>query len=294
MRRTRVPIAVFIVLAFALSAQAAPIRVVFVADDAQDNNWENVTTAAFETHMDEGVPLSLGVIPCAHGSTTSADGTVNCLDDTTEPFHENYPAWIRENPRMFEVVHHGTTHDTNERLENFSREKQLEIVSTGLDRMASWGLPGGLPFVFSVPFASANADTVSVAEELAYRGFMKASQTFALRSDEIEIFVHPVLVCELDDDGVPVDGAECVFRSPEDLVAAVNQHAADLEDNDHNGVVAVLYHVQDLLISNVDGAEEVDPQKVLDLREMLQAFRAEEDAGRFDLMTFGGIVGDPK
>lgn len=286
---------VMVGLALAGPVFAQPVPVVIVADDAQDDNWENVTTAAFETHVEEGVPLSLGVIPCAHGSTTSESGEVTCLEDTDGTvFHDLYPRWIRDNPGLFEVVHHSTTHDTNERLENFDRPTQLAIVGAGLDRMATWGLPGGQPRVFSVPFASADDNTVSVTEQLAYRGFMKASQTFSLSSDEIEIFVHPVLACELDGEGQPVDGADCVLRSPQDLVDSAKARAQELEDNGAVGVVTVLYHVQDLLISNVDGMEDVDPDKVADLRAILQAFRAEEDAGGVDLMTFGGILGDPR
>ena len=285
----RVSATLVALLGLAGFAGAQPIPVIVMADDAQDNNWEEMTTAAFQAHMQEDVPLSLGVIPCAHGSTADAEGNVTCLQDTTPPvFHNIYKNWITNNPGMFEVVQHGATHHTNERLANFDRPTQLQIMSIGLDRMASWNLPKGMPAGFNAPFASANLTTIDVAEQLGHDAFVKASATFGYSADELELYTYPVFLCKPDGEGNTVDGAACEFWTPEEVVQMVNDHSDELVAKGKDPTVVVLYHVQDLLISDVDGEEAVDPAEVAALRGILERLRSEEVAGNFDLKLLTG------
>lgn len=216
------------------------------------------------------MPIVFAVVPCGQGSRLDPFTCVN------GSFHQNYAAWLSAHPGLVEIAQHGLTHD--EKLGDLSRDVQRQYLLQGLRIMEGWGLPGGRPFTFAAPFASSNADTVSVAEELGFHPSVKDSGT-CYPSSSLTVFCKSVNVCELDSQGNRVDGPSCVFRSPRDLIAAVDQRAGE-------GKVFLVYHVQDVLQS--DG-RTIDENKINALASILKAFRDQQAAGRYSLTTMEAL-----
>jgi hypothetical protein len=60
--------------------------------------------------------------------------------------------------------------------------------------MQSWGLPQGRPFAFAPPFASENADTISVLQQLGYHTSIRNSGD-CLSSASMDNFCKSVSLC---------------------------------------------------------------------------------------------------
>src|SRR5689334_5437941 len=69
--------------AYAQTPQALPV--VIESDDARDGLYEAATQALADLHIQEGVPLAQGTVPCGQGSTLSP---YNCVNSTG--FHNRY------------------------------------------------------------------------------------------------------------------------------------------------------------------------------------------------------------
>ena len=243
------------------------LPVIFESDDARDGLYEAATDALAQLHFAEGVPLAQLTVACGPGSTLSP---YLCKNGT---FHQRYKDWITQHPGLIEIGHHGITH--TEQLATMTFSQQLDLISRSLQEMETWGLPDGRPFSFAPPFSSENTDTIDVLEQLGYHTSIRNSDT-CLASSSMDTFCESVSLCARDANGNRVAGPSCVLLSPQTLVQQVNARQAD-------GKVFLVYHVQDMLLSDL---VTVDQQKITALRGILQAFRAEQSAGHYRLMTY--------
>jgi hypothetical protein len=260
------------VLLFAATAPAADLPVVFEIDDPRDGLYESASIVLRQMHVEERVPVTFQVVPCGIGSRTSP---YQCVNDTG--FHQNWGDWMRANPDLIDVGQHGNNH--TEMLGTLSRAQQRDLLRRGLEEMQTWGMPDGSwnrgrPLSMAAPFASSNADTISVLEELDYEISVKNSGD-CFGSSTLDVWCNSVPLCELNPQGGRVTGPSCVIKAPETLIQQVNARAGE-------GKVFVVYHAQDILRPDL---QTIDPAKVDALRAVLQAFRDQEIAGAFDLMT---------
>jgi len=253
--------------ALAQSQSPQNLPVVFESDDARDGSYEAATQALFDLHVQQGVPLAQLTVPCGVGSTVSPYSCVN-----NSGFHNRYRDWVSQHPDLIEIGHHGVTHTEQWGTMTFSQ--QLDLMTRTLQEMESWGLPQR-PYAFAPPFASENTDTIAVLEQLGYHTSIRNSDT-CLPSSSMDGWCESVSLCARDASGNRVQGPSCVFLSPSTLIQQVN-------DRQFDGKVFLVYHVQDVLKSDL---VTVDPAKMSQLQAILQAFRAEQSAGHYRLMTF--------
>ncbi|MGH7804767.1 MAG: hypothetical protein ACREQJ_10495, partial [Candidatus Binatia bacterium] len=249
------------------TAAAAGLPVTFEFDDPRDGLYEAATTALRDLHVQERVPVTIQVVPCGIGSTLEP---YQCVNNTG--FRFNWGNWMRANPDIIDIGQHGNNH--NEQLATVTRAQQLDILSGGLAEMQTWNLPGGRPFSMAAPFASSNADTLSVLEELGYHISVTNSGS-CFPSATLDVYCESVPVCQRNAQGGRVTGPSCVVRSPAEILAEVDSKASE-------GKVFVVYHPQDMTFSDL---VTVDPAKISALRTVLQAFRQRELQGVYDLMT---------
>ena len=260
------------VLLFAATTHAAGLPVVFEIDDPRDGLYESAAVLLRQMHVEERVPVTFQVVPCGIGSRTSP---YQCVNNTG--FHDNWGDWMRANPDLIDVGQHGNNH--TELLGDLSRSQQLDLLRRGLEEMQTWGMPDGSwnrgrPLSMAAPFASSNADTISVLEELDYEISVKNSGD-CFGSSTLDVWCNSVPLCELNPQGGRVTGPSCVIKAPETMIQQVNARAGE-------GKVFIGYHAQDILRPDL---QTVDPAKVDALRAVLQAFRDQEITGTFDLMT---------
>ena len=242
------------------------LPVVFSEDDPEDGTWESATVRVHDLFISEGVPRTQETVAC--GAPSPIDGS-QCINTT---FHEIYAGWIAAHPDLIEIGHHGLTHD--EVLTSMTREQQKDFISRGLAEMSTWGLPGGRPFTFAAPFSAINADTVSVLEELGYHVYVKNAGSCA-QSTVMDPFCDSVSLCELSPSGSRVSGPDCVLKAPEALIHEINARGGE-------GRMFINFHVQDFYLPDL---VTLDESKFDALAAILQAFRDEEIAGHYDLMT---------
>ena len=250
------------------------LAVIFESDDARDGLYESATDAVAQTHFARRVPLSQLTVPCGPGSTLSP---YKCVTTT---YHQRYAGWITQNPGMFEVGQHGITHA--EQLGTMAAATQLDLITRGLQEMQGWSLPGGGPVTFAPPFASANADTISALEQLGFDTSIRDSDT-CLPSSSMISFCESIALCARDANGNRVAGPSCVLLPASTLISQVNERQYD-------GKVFVVYHSQDFLLGDL---VTVDQSKMTAFNQILQAFKNEEAAGRYRLMTFRGYHDAP-
>lgn len=246
----------------------APIGlpVVFESDDARDGQYEAATDALAQLHFAENVPLSQLTVPCGNGST------LNPYRCTANTFHQRYKDWITQHPGLIEIAQHGLMH--LEQLGTLTRDQQLDLVTKGFQQMQTWELPQGRPFSFAPPFSSESPDTISVLEQL---GFHVAARNSGVcyPSATMRRFCESISFCARGANGGRVSGPSCVLLAPQTLIDQVNARQGD-------GRVFLVYHVQDVLRPDAS----LDAVKMDAMRAILRAFRNEEIAGHYDLMTF--------
>ncbi|MEA2626804.1 MAG: hypothetical protein QOD06_2849 [Candidatus Binatota bacterium] len=258
-------------------AQPAPptnLPVVFEVDDPRDGSYEAGTDALAQAHFAENVPIAILAVPCGPGSTLSP---YKCATNT---YHQRYRDWILQHPGLVEIGLHGLFH--TEHFGELTRAEQLDMVTKGLQQMQTWNLPAGRPYAFAPPFASENADTISVLEQLGFKTSIRNSDT-CIPSAKMDTFCESIALCARDANGNRVAGPSCVLLSPQTVMDQVNARQGD-------GKVFVVYHVQDLMLPDL---VTVDSAKITKLRAILKAFRNEEIAGHYRLMTFEEHRGTP-
>jgi hypothetical protein len=253
-------------VAYAQTPQTLPV--IIESDDARDGLYEAATQALASLHVQEGVPLAQATVPCGQGSTLSP---YNCVNSTG--FHNRYKDWITQHPGLFEIVQHGINH--TEQLGTMTTSEQLDLINRGLQQMATWGLPSGRPFAFAPPFSSENASTISALQQLGFHTSILDSGD-CLSSSSMDNFCESVALCANDASGNRVQGPACRLLSPSTVVQQVN-------DRQFDGKVFIVYHVQDVLLSDL---RTVDPQKMSQMQAIFAALRSEDDAGHYRLMTF--------
>ena len=121
------------------------LPVVFSEDDPEDGTWEAATLRVHEAFISELVPRVQQTVACGAPSPTDGSACINT------DFHLIYADWVRANPGLVEIGHHGLTHD--EVLTNLNRDQQLDFISRGLAEMETWGLPDR-PYTFAAPFSA--------------------------------------------------------------------------------------------------------------------------------------------
>ena len=254
-------------LLFATTAAAQGLPVTFEFDDPRDGLYEAATSALRDLHVQERVPVTIQAVPCGIGSTLEP---YQCVNNTG--FRFNFGNWARANPDLIDIGQHGNNH--NEQLATMTRAQQLDILQRGLAEMQTWGLPDGRPFSMAAPFASSNADTVSVTAELGFHTSVTNSGS-CFPNPTLDVYCESVPVCQRNAQGGRVTGPSCVVRSSADILAEVDSKASE-------GKVFVVYHPQDMTFADL---VTVDPAKISAFRAVLQAFRQREIAGVYDLMT---------
>ncbi|MGH7897186.1 MAG: hypothetical protein ACREQQ_04490, partial [Candidatus Binatia bacterium] len=247
-----------------------PYPVIFESDDTRDGLWEGIATDMFlNRHVPEGVPLSQATVACGQGST---EDPFVCVENT---FHDNYATWMADHPGMLEIVQHGTFH--TEHNHDLSEAQQLDIINKGLQHMSGWNLPNGRPFTYAAPFSEVNDDTISVLEQLGYHTVVQNAGLCPF-SFPLDRFCNSISLCERDTNGDRVEGPDCVLRSAADLIADVNAQRPN------RPAAFITYHMQDMTFAN----GQLNGTKATAFQAILNAFRAQEVAGNFDLTTYDG------
>ncbi len=156
-----------------LSPKTARAIVIFRIDDPQPQWKENTLKRAANLFIDEGVPVTLGVIPKPHNRSSIL----------------NYPSFIFFLRRLtmirrsFEVAQHGYTHLSLTKFKGSSEfggisfEKQIDMMRKGKEILKSAGFE---PRTFIPPFDTYDSNTIRAASEL---GFIAFSAGYSNESD---------------------------------------------------------------------------------------------------------------
>ncbi len=198
--------------------------VLFAMDDFQIWWLEDIQDKIVQKHMDNDIPLTLGVIPLG----ISGFDTGGCEDQAAgERFRTRIQNWNGD--PTTEVAQHG--YDHVDYLEGMSYDNQYNILKKGKDLMNGIGV---YPKSFIPPYGLADLNTVCVVRDLGFHTLYNPCQMNPTNDETLVIIQDQIFLCE--NEGV---GPDAVFKDYSTLKSEINQKI------DEYGVALVLDHMQD-------------------------------------------------
>jgi peptidoglycan/xylan/chitin deacetylase (PgdA/CDA1 family) len=201
---------------------------IFEMDDVQVDWLGSDAVRVFERHMDESIPLVVGVIP--HGFDTPITGQQSALGNYLKDLDTNYCD-------LFNIGQHGYTHDDSEILRGKTYEEQKEIIQNGRTLLASLGIT---PSIFIPPYGSADNTTVTVAEDLNFNILVTVTQD--LESDNLLIIDSWVSLTHRVEN-------RTTLKSAEQLMEEIDQQTEE--------AVIILYQIHDFQVDRNDKLDEL-------------------------------------
>ncbi len=191
--------------------------VLFAMDDFQVWWLENIQENIVQVHMDNQIPVTLGVIP---QGLTDPWGAGDRLSERIQRWDGNPTT---------EVAEHG--YDHNVYLQGMSYSQQYTRIKNGDDLMKEAGVS---PESFIPPFGSADANTVKALNNLGFNTLYNPVEMIPITDKNLLIIQDQILLCKNED-----EGKNCVFRDYNTLKSMINSKI------NQYGVALVLYHMQD-------------------------------------------------
>jgi peptidoglycan/xylan/chitin deacetylase (PgdA/CDA1 family) len=214
---------------FNLTIVSAEKIVIFAMDDFQVWWLEDIQEYIVQTHIDNNIPVTLGVIPSGIEDPWGAG----------ERITERIQRWDA-NP-IIEVAQHGYDHE--DYFEGMSYSSQYALIKEGNDLMKGIGL---LPNSFIPPFGSADLNTINVLIALGFHTLYNPVEMNPASSGNLLIIQNQLVLCRDGD-----EGPDCVYKDYSTIKSEIDQKIQA------DGVALVLYHMQDF----DDGNENIDTYK---------------------------------
>ena len=206
------------VLLFTLTCvSAAEKTVLFAMDDFQVWWLEDIQESIVQVHIDNNIPVTLGVIP---EGITDPWGAGDRIIARIQKW-DAYP--------NIEVAQHGYDHVPYFEDEDYNT--QYSQIKMGNDLMMSIG---DFPKSFIPPFGSANLDTVNVLKALGFHTLYNPVEMDPTQSNDVLIIQDQIILCRGGD-----EGKNCVYKDYNVLKSEIDQKI------NQYGVALVLYHMQD-------------------------------------------------
>jgi len=209
MKRTSL-IVISFCLFMPISVSAEKI-IILAMDDIQSGWLENVQEYIVQVHIDNNIPVTLGVIPCT----------------IEEPLLTKIKAW--DNNLITEVAQHDFTHDTD--LTGRDYDFQYNYISQGTNLLNGWGI---YPESYVPAKGKADDTTVQVIKDLEFHTLYEGMYINLTPSTDPLVIVDQLHLCE--DNGI---GRWSVFKEYPVLVSEIEEKIEEYE------VALVLYHMQD-------------------------------------------------
>jgi predicted deacetylase len=285
-------VSIFLVLCLLLAFLPAPSkaqvttgaqakRVMFRDDDVRP--WKmGALRAVNQVHIDEGVPVTLGVIPGL--SFPSQNATDSDLYNLT------FSQYIRSlaSKTLFEIAQHGYNHSNNSGRYNLSLpsefrgmsyDEQYMFIENGRSLMQN--AFGAVPTTFIPPYYTGDENTLKALSALGYTVYSSDAGEFRLQNDENTLKALSALgytVYSSDAGEFRLQNDEKLTLEPMQLElkfdgwganstykSFINQTEALLNDP-HITDIVVVYHYWTFAMSG----RNVDPAKVDALRAYIQ------------------------
>jgi len=185
--------------------------ILLAIDDFQSNYLENVQEYIVREHINNNIPVTLGVIPA----------------DIEEPLLTKIKNW-NNNP-IIEVAQHDYTHDTNLIGKNYTF--QYNYLKRGTDLLNSYGI---YPKSFVPAAGQADDTTVQVLKDLGFHTIYDGIYINLTPSANPLTLTDQLHLCE--NNGI---GINCKFKPYEMLKLEIEQKIQQY------GVALIMYHMQD-------------------------------------------------
>ncbi len=202
---------------FSLAFVSAEKIVLFAMDDFQVWWLEDIQESIVQEHIDNSIPVTLGVIPSGIEDEWGAG----------ERIIERIQRW--DSYSFIEVAQHGYDHE--DYLEGMSYNNQYSIIKKGNDLMKGISMS---PKSFIPPFGSADLNTVNVLIALGFHTLYNPVEMSPAQNDNLLIIQNQILLCRDGD-----EGKNCIYKDYSTLKSEIDQKI-----NQH-GVALILYHMQD-------------------------------------------------
>jgi len=235
-----------------MGAQAK--RVMFRSDDVAPMSL-GALKAVNQVHIDEGVPVTLGVIPARSFPVQS-----QCSPKVNESSSEIFVEYLRslESSGLFELAQHGYGHCNNSKLygvpyasefRGMPRYEQYRLISEGRSLMQN--AFGAAPTTFIPPFNTGDENTLKTLSALGFTVYSSFAGEFGPTSGG-HLTLRPEIL---------------VINENETLESLVRQTNTVLNDSRVNDIV-VVYH-NDRFEDN-HAADGVNATKLEVLRHYMQ------------------------
>ncbi|MCX6747189.1 MAG: MopE-related protein [Candidatus Pacearchaeota archaeon] len=210
------------VLLFSLASVSAEKIVLFAMDDFQVWWLENIQESIVQIHINNNIPVTLGVIP----------------EGITDPWGagdriiERIKRW--DSYSFIEVAQHGYDHIPE--FAGMSYSSQYADIKKGNDLMKSIGIS---PASFIPPFGSADLNTINVLIALGFHTLYNPVEMSPTSSNNLLIIQDQLILCRDGD-----EGKDCVYKDYNTIKSEIDQKIQT------DGVALVLYHMQDFDTGN--------------------------------------------
>jgi peptidoglycan/xylan/chitin deacetylase (PgdA/CDA1 family) len=212
--------------------------------------------AAAQVHIDEGVPVTIGVVPAAIFPSQNATND----DLWNSPFAQ----YIRSlaSTTLFEIAQHGYNHSDNSARYNVSLASefrgmpyygQYELIENGRSIMQQ--AFGSTPTTFIPPFNTGDENTLKALAALGYTVYSSYEGEFE-QKPEGNLTFEPMQLALAFNTGNTNSTFEFFVKQTEALFN--DPHVKD---------IVIVYHSKTLTIN---GSQNVDPAKIDTLRFYLQ------------------------
>ena len=218
-KKTSILIAfLFMLSLFAAGVSATSEKIVLLAlDDFQVWWLEDIQEQIVQTHIDNNIPVTLGVIPSGIEDPWGAGDRII----------ERMQRWDAYS--FIEVAQHGYDHEVF--LEGMTYNNQYSRLRKGNDLMKSIGI---YPTSLVPPFGSADANTVQVLKELGFHTLHNPIEMEPISDPDILIIQDQLHLCKNN-----LEGRSSVFKDYNTIVSEIESKINTM------GVALVLYHMQD-------------------------------------------------
>jgi len=266
-----------------VSAQPQPAQkyIAFRDDDVEPFVGVDTLKAVDQVHIDENVPVTLGIIPDPYLPVTGNE----LLQDNQFLV---YMQSIATNP-LFEFAQHGYTHVNDYILPQASEfagrpyAQQLELMQNGqADIKEAFGVT---PTTFISPFDKGDNNTLKAAAALGFTHYSSSFGDFHMQgSNEDGVTIAPLSVWIGATSASPSKLSITAFNAS--IEAAKNATEQFLNDPQSGGTFIVAYHVW--AFNSANGA--VDARKIALLRSYIDYLKTLPDVQfvRIDGSQWGG------